>query len=106
MWWCVVCPARGKLRDEWPYGQPGGRHASILVGYDATEFNLLPRCSRDASFLRRPDWWPDLQYAAVPQPAILAYRASQMRAATRDYVCVLWEVPVADWVVLKLCEVA
>ncbi len=61
------------------------------MGYDATEYNLLPRGSRDGAFLRRPDWWPELDLPAVPLPAIFAY---------------LWEVALADWVVETLREVA
>ncbi len=76
------------------------------MSYDATEFHLLPGGSRDGSFLRRPDWWPDLDFPAVPLLAIFAYRANQMRSTGRDDARVLWEVALADWVVAKMCEVA
>ncbi len=95
-----------RLREEWRYRRSSGRHAPLLVGYDAAEFNMLPRGSRDGAFLRRPDWWPDLDFPAVPLPAILAYRATQMRATTRDDARVRWEVALADWVVANLREVA
>ncbi len=76
------------------------------MGYDANEFNLLPRGSRDGAFLRRPDRWPDLDFLAVPLPAISEYRAIEMRYVTRDDARVLREAALANWVVANLCDVA
>ncbi len=47
-----------------------------------------------------------MEFLAVPLPAIIAYRATRMRATSLDDARVLWDVALADSVVANLCEVA